>query len=112
MSIPHLIAFVDPDCQGDHTHIFNSITELPKDFNDTISSFVVLGGIWKIFDEPDFEKQIGDVYSEGVYSVRSSDTPLTEEQIETLKQNFEDGELPDFNDKISSIQLVALGDDE
>jgi hypothetical protein len=66
MAQPHLIVYVDSNFGGLHTHIFESTADFRQlalggvgsgiggDWNDKVSSFVIVGGIWQFFKDINF----------------------------------------------------------
>ena len=56
-AIPHIILFADPFYQGAHKHVFD--TQNIMDFNDKVSSFVILEGQWQFFVDSNFQGQMG-----------------------------------------------------
>lgn len=57
-----LILFDDKSFEGSHKHVFRSIDFL-DDFNDTASSFAVLGGTWELYDDANFQKAYGSTFA-------------------------------------------------
>jgi Beta/Gamma crystallin len=53
----HLILFADSNCSGAHKHVFESKSFL-SDFNDVVSSFVILSGQWQFFVDANFVGQV------------------------------------------------------
>ena len=66
MALPHLIMYVDANFGGLHTHLFESTADFTKlalggvgtgvggDWNDKVSSFVILSGVWQFFKDINF----------------------------------------------------------
>jgi len=53
--IPQIIVFTDTMMEGNHKHIFMSEPDLtigPNEWNDQISSIVVISGNWTFFADP------------------------------------------------------------
>jgi hypothetical protein len=53
--IPQIIVFADTMMEGNHKHIFMSEPDLtigPNEWNDQISSIVVISGNWTFFADP------------------------------------------------------------
>lgn len=98
--IPHIIVFKDPDCQGKHLHLFDSDPDLPKSFDNAISSIVVLKGIWAVYDKTNFEGEPCGMLSKGIHSFgkKIDLSKLSDEQKKLIDS--------DLNDLISSIKLV------
>ncbi len=67
MAQPHLILFVDTDFGGLHTHVFQNTPDFTKlalggvnggvsgNWNDKVSSFVILSGVWQFFKDINYE---------------------------------------------------------
>ena len=121
--IPHLIVFINPNFKGKHMHIFDSYKELPGEFNNAISSFVVLSGRWRMYDGTGFENPIGDSFTAGMFSLDktlnlnrlkakiSKSNHLEEEEKKQFLENLnleEKIEKVERNDVISSIELEGM----
>ena len=114
--VSHIIIFKDEDFKGAHMHIFDSVKKLPLEFDNKVSSLVVLAGKWKLFDGPDFTKRIGGIFTKGVYSfskiesldMNSHDVIITDEMKTKIKENKEKDRSIEvkFADVISSIQIM------
>jgi hypothetical protein len=88
MASPHIILFADANFQGAYKHVSETTAAL-SDFNDALSSFIILGGIWKFFENVNFDSLTGpaDGLGPGFYSWV--------------------GNVSMSNDTVSSLQLVA-----
>jgi hypothetical protein len=86
-----IIVFKNPHIEGDHKHIFRTLPYIGDDFNDTVSSFAVLGGAWQLYKDHNFGTALG-----GVFAPR----------IRAYSQ-VQDYEVP--QDTVSCVELV--GDD-
>lgn len=94
-----LIIYVDANFGGLHTHIFQSTADFTQlalggsgsgiggNWNDKVSSFVIVSGTWQFFKNINFDFQQGGNLGPGLYSF-----------------------VEDFgidNDALSSVQLVG-----
>jgi len=59
MALPHIILFADKDCTGAHAHICDARSYIGDEWNDKLSSFIILEGRWEFFDDVGFAKQLG-----------------------------------------------------
>jgi hypothetical protein len=87
----HLIIFEDAGFQGDHQHIFGTLSYIGDRLNDKTSSFVVLSGVWRFYIDAGPENLTGnkDGYGPGLYPwVEANDVGVT-------------------NDVVSAVELVA-----
>ena len=67
MAQPHLIVYIDANFGGLHTHIFGDTARFTQlalggvnsgvggDWNDKVSSFVIVSGIWQFFKDENFQ---------------------------------------------------------
>jgi hypothetical protein len=74
-----LIIYVDENYGGLHTHTFQSVedftqlslggvgTNISGNWNDLMSSFVVVSGQWTFFRDINFQSQQGGVFGNGAY---------------------------------------------
>jgi hypothetical protein len=75
MALPEIILYVDTDFGGLHTHLFESNSDLAQIFlggagsgaltdapswDNIVSSFVIVSGIWQFFKDPNFGFIQGD----------------------------------------------------
>jgi len=94
-----IIVYIDGDFGGLHTHFFDSVPDLRHvalggsgsgingDWNDKISSIVVVSGQWEVFRDVNYQVKEGATLSPGAYHwVEAIDIP---------------------NDSISSIKRVG-----
>ncbi len=58
MASPHIILFADANFEGAYKHVFEP-TAVLDDFNDVLSSFIILGGIWQFFENANYDSQTG-----------------------------------------------------
>ena len=68
----HAILFENADFQGNHKHVFDHIHNLSNqvdefNFNDKISSLVVLEGNWQFFKDWQWQKPWPKIVGPGVY---------------------------------------------
>ena len=79
------IIFVDTEFGGLHTHLFQSVVDFTKlslggkgvhlvegDWNDKVSSIVVVSGRWQFFKDTGWQNPMGPVLGPGVYPVLPS----------------------------------------
>jgi hypothetical protein len=88
----HVLLFEHANFRGRHRHVFNAEQNLDagddSDFNDSVSSIVVLSGNWQFFRNPNFDDDYPSILGPGLY-------------------NF----VKDFairNDDMSSLRVVEL----
>jgi|SRR5215469_4727552 len=101
--MPELILYVDRDFGGLHTHLFESTADFTQlalggvnsgiggNWNDIVSSFVIVSGVWQFFHDINFQFLQGNPagLGPGLYSW-----------------------VEDFgidNDQLSSVRLVNFG---
>jgi len=97
-----IILYVDANFGGFHTHLFESTADFTKlaivgvnidgvpnkdNWNDKVSSFVIVSGHWQFFKDINFQFQQGGTLGPGLYS---------------FVQNFGID-----NDALSSVRLVG-----
>jgi hypothetical protein len=94
-----LIMYVDANFGGLHTHLFESTSDFTQlalggvgsgingNWNDIVSSFVIVSGTWQFFKNVNFDFQQGGNLGPGLYS---------------FVQNFGID-----NDSLSSVRLIA-----
>jgi hypothetical protein len=58
MAVPHIILFSDAGFHGAHKHV-SETTFFLDDFNDVLSSFIILEGTWKFFENAGWDGQTG-----------------------------------------------------
>jgi len=68
MAVPHIILFSDAGFHGAHKHV-SETTPFLDDFNDVLSSFIILEGTWRFFINAGFDGLTGPVsgLGPGVY---------------------------------------------
>jgi hypothetical protein len=95
-----IVLYVDANFGGLHTHVFESTSDLSQlklmgtgtglndnvSWNDIVSSFVVVSGVWALFKDPHFKSSPQRDFGPGRYSF------------------VEDFELD--NDSLSSLSLL------
>ena len=66
MAVPHLILYIDTNFSGLHTHLFGDVSDFRQlalggvgsgingDWNDKVSSFVIVSGVWQFFKDINF----------------------------------------------------------
>jgi len=66
-----IVLFEDYDCNDDALILENSggVGNLKKiHWNDKMSSFIILSGLWRFYDDVDWKKQMSDKdYGPGIY---------------------------------------------
>lgn len=86
----HIILFKDANFHGDHKHVLQQETSLNSNadnqFNDSVSSIVVLSGNWRFFKDSNFANPYPEILGPGLYPF-----------VENVKI---------ANDDISSVQSV------
>lgn len=101
--IAEVILFADINCSGAHTHVCVNTANLNdqnhgwflSDFNDTVSSFIIISGKWNFYKDWHWENQMGPgagtTLGPGVYEWIESNTCLG----------------PGTNDSLSSVKCTA-----
>ena len=87
----HLIIFSEAGFQGNHQHIFQSMSYIGDALNDQMTSFVVLSGVWRFFVDAGPTNLTGspDGYGPGLYPwVEASDVGV-------------------FNNVVSAVELIT-----
>jgi hypothetical protein len=94
-----IVLYVDADFGGLHTHLFQSTPDFTRlamggvgvgiggNWNDIVSSFVIVSGVWRFFKDTEFRFRQGGDLGPGLYS---------------FVQNFGID-----NDALSSVQLIS-----
>lgn len=79
-SLPHLIIYVDANFSGLHTHLFAATADfaqlqlggaggaIPGDWDNKVSSFAILSGVWQFFGGANFTGPMGGPHGPGLYS--------------------------------------------
>ncbi len=84
----HLILFQDPDFQGPHKHVFNSEENLnadeDNDFNDSVSSIVVIKGNWRFYRNWRNDDNYPVVLGPGLYP-RVEDVAIRDNDLSSLQ---------------------------
>jgi hypothetical protein len=67
----HIILFMHPNLRGPHRHVFEQEPNLShghdSSFNDSVSSFVVISGIWKLYRHPNYNTAYDKEFGPGHY---------------------------------------------
>jgi hypothetical protein len=81
MAAHEVIIYVDTEFGGLHTHLFQSVEDFTKlelggvnggingNWNDKVSSFVIVSGRWQFFTNVGFNSQEGPVLGPGLHPV-------------------------------------------
>lgn len=64
--IGEIILFKNVNLTGDNMHVFNQVASLGN-FNDAVSSFVILKGNWTFFQDVDFKIPYPGTFGPGIY---------------------------------------------
>ena len=84
----HVILFQDPNFQGPHKHVFNSEENLnageDNDFNDSVSSIVVISGNWKFYRNWHRDDDYPLVLGPGLYP-RVEDVAIRDNDMSSLQ---------------------------
>jgi len=66
-----IIIYLARNMRGAHRHIFTEEPDLrhPEDpgFNDAVSSFVILKGVWRLFRDANYQNAYDGEFGQGVY---------------------------------------------
>jgi hypothetical protein len=66
-----IVIYLARNMRGGHRHIFTEEPDLrhPEDaaFNDAVSSFVILKGVWKFYRDVNYMNAYDDEFGPGVY---------------------------------------------
>lgn len=107
----HVILYRDVNFQGMHKHVFNSEDNLNADgdsnFNDGVSSLVVLAGNWKFYRNSGFDDDYPVVLGPGLYSwvenfsIRNNDMSSLQvvDQVPTMAGDPLTGHIVLFEDE-------------
>lgn len=67
----HVILFKDANFHGDHKHVFDQEANLNRgddnEFNDNVSSIVILSGNWRFFKDSNFANPYSPILGPGLY---------------------------------------------
>jgi Beta/Gamma crystallin len=94
MALPEIVLFADVNCTGDHTHVFETKAYIGENFNDKVSSFVILEGYWTFFADAEFGRPMGlkappgGTLGPGIYNSIEAFTALgpgTNDQLSSLR---------------------------
>ncbi|HEX9261938.1 MAG TPA: beta/gamma crystallin-related protein [Candidatus Bathyarchaeia archaeon] len=82
------IIFHNANMRGGHRHIFNEEPDLrhPEDpgFNDAVSSFVIVKGVWKLYRDANYANAYDGEYGPGVYE-RTDRYGVKNDEMSSLK---------------------------
>jgi hypothetical protein len=89
MALPHIILFDNVNCTGAHTHLCGGLSLLSGDWNDRVTSFVILEGNWEFFVDVNFQGQMGGagkILGPGVYNwIEAALGPGTNDRLTSLR---------------------------
>jgi hypothetical protein len=89
----HVILFDEPNFGGAHKHVCRAEPNLNRrvqdtDFNDRVSSIIVLEGRWEFFADWEYQGKLGKTLGPGLYPwVETADAlgPGSNEKISSLR---------------------------
>ena len=83
-----IVLYQNVNMRGAHRHIFTEEPDLrhPEDptFNDAVSSFIILRGVWKLYRDTNFTNAYDGEYGPGVYE-RTEGYGVKNDDMSSLK---------------------------
>lgn len=83
-----IILYQNSNMRGDHRHVFNMEADLkhPEDptFNDAVSSFVILKGVWKLYRDTNYKNAYDGEFGQGTYE-RTDSYGVRNDEMSSLK---------------------------
>jgi hypothetical protein len=86
MALPEVVVYWDANWGGDNFRTNLDITYVGDDWNDQISSIIVVSGTWQFFENSNYGGVASKLLTPGYYSfVENSDVNIANDSISSFK---------------------------